>query len=87
MRAGLLFESGWWDSDQRSNASGTYTFTNLDAFNAGTPATYAIRIGDPLVEYEQVKAGWFLQDDFRPAKTCKSASACARRFRPRSTQS
>jgi hypothetical protein len=69
MRAGLLFESGWWDSDQRSNATGTYTFTSLDAFNAGTPATYAIRVGDPLVEYRQVKAGWFLQDDFRPAKT------------------
>ena len=29
----------------------------------------AIRIGDPLVEYSQVKAGWFLQDDFRLAKT------------------
>jgi len=69
MRAGVLFESGWWDSDQRSNASGTYTFTSLDAFNASAPSTYAIRVGDPLVEYRQVKAGWFLQDDFRPAKT------------------
>ncbi len=69
MRAGVLFESGWWDSDQRSNVSGTYTFTSLDAFNASAPSTYAIRVGDPLVEYRQVKAGWFLQDDFRPAKT------------------
>jgi hypothetical protein len=66
MRAGVLLEAGWWDSDQRSNAFGTYTFTSQDAFNAGTPATYTIRIGDPLVEYRQVKAGWFLQDDFRP---------------------
>ncbi len=69
MRAGLLFEAGWWDSSQRSNAFGTYTFTSLDAFNAGLPGTYAIRIGDPLVDYSQVKGGWFLQDDFRPAKT------------------
>ena len=69
MRAGVLFEAGWWDSDQRSNTLGTYTFTSLDAFNAGTPATYAIRSGDPLVDYSQVKAGWFLQDDFRPART------------------
>jgi hypothetical protein len=69
MRAGLLFESGWWDSTQRSNAFGTYTFTSLDAFNAGLPSTYSIRVGDPLVDYRQVKAGWFLQDDFRPAKT------------------
>jgi hypothetical protein len=69
MRAGLLFESGWWDSNQRSNAFGTYTFTSLDAYTAGTPATYSIRVGDPLVEYTQTKAGWFLQDDFKPAKT------------------
>ena len=69
MRAGVLLEAGWWDSNQRSNAFGTYTFTSLDAFNAGLPSTYAIRIGDPLVDYTQFKAGWFLQDDFRPAKT------------------
>ena len=64
-RAGVLFESGWWTSTQRSNANGTYTFTSLDAY-PGTPATYTIRVGDPLVDYSQTKAGWFLQDDFRP---------------------
>ena len=42
---------------------------HLDAFNVGVPATYTIRIGDPVVEYSQVKAGWFLQDDFRPSRT------------------
>lgn len=68
MRAGVLFEAGWWDSNQRSNAFGTYTFTSLDAYRAGTPATYSIRTGDPVVEYSQVKAGWFLQDDFRPSR-------------------
>ena len=69
MRAGVLFEAGWWDSNQRSNAFGTYTFTSLDAYNAGRPATYSIRTGDPVVDYQQVKAGWYLQDDFRPAKS------------------
>ena len=69
MRAGLLFESGWWDSNQRSNAFGTYTFTSLAAYQAGQPATYSIRTGDPVVDYTQTKAGWFLQDDFRPAKS------------------
>jgi hypothetical protein len=69
MRAGVLFETGWWDSNQRSNAFGNYTFTSLEAFNAGLPSTYSIRTGDPLVDYSQVKAGWFVQDDFRPAKT------------------
>ncbi len=69
MRAGVQLEAGWWDSNQRSNANGTYTFTNLDAYKAGTPATYTIRTGDPVVDYSQVKAGWFLQDDFRPSRT------------------
>ncbi len=69
MSAGLLFESGWWDSNQRSNGAGTYTFTSLDAYYDGTPATYTIRVGDPLVSYKQTKAGWFIQDDFRPART------------------
>jgi hypothetical protein len=69
MRAGLLFEAGWWDSNQRANAFGTYTFTSLDAYNAGRPATYSIRSGDPIVDYRQIKAGWYLQDDFRPAKS------------------
>jgi len=69
MRAGVLFEAGWWDSNQRSNAFGTYTFTSLAAYQAGLPATYTIRTGDPVVNYRQFKAGWYLQDDFRPAKT------------------
>ena len=69
MRAGLLFEAGWWDSNQRTNAFGTYTFTSLEAYRAGLPATYSIRTGDPLVDYTQTKAGWYLQDDFRPAKS------------------
>jgi hypothetical protein len=67
-RAGVLFESGSWESTQRSNANGSYTFTSMEAFRAGTPATYTIRVGDPLVNYTQTKAGWFLQDDFRPSR-------------------
>lgn len=69
MRAGMLIEAGWWDSTQRSNGNGTYTFASTDAYNARTPTNYVIRVGDPLVAYSQVKAGWFLQDDFRPSRT------------------
>lgn len=69
VRAGVLFESGWWNSDQRANAFGTYTFTSLAAYQAGTPATYTIRAGDPVVDYTQTKLGYFVQDDFKPAKT------------------
>ncbi len=69
MRAGVQFEAGWWNSNQQTNAFGTYTFTSLAAYQAGLPATYTIRTGDPVVDYTQVKAGWYLQDDFRPSRT------------------
>ena len=69
VRVGLLLQGGWWDSTQRSNGNGTYVFTSVDAYNAGLPSTYSIRVGDPLVDYSQIKAGWFVQDDVRPAKT------------------
>jgi hypothetical protein len=69
MRAGLLLEAGWWSSDQQQNGNGTYIFTSLDAFNLGRPANYSIRVGDPQVEFSQVKTGWFLQDDFRLGRT------------------
>jgi hypothetical protein len=68
LRAGLLLEAGWWDSNQRGNAFGTYTFTSMDNYLLGRPATYTIRTGDPLVTYSQAKAGWFIQDDFRPSR-------------------
>jgi hypothetical protein len=65
LRAGLLFEAGQWDSTQQTNANGTYTFSNLDAFDAGLARNFVIRVGDPLVSYSQYQAGWYLQDDFR----------------------
>ncbi len=68
-RTGLLLEAGWWNSDQRANAFGTYTFTSMENYVLGRPATYTIRTGDPVVGYSQVKAGWFIQDDFRPSRT------------------
>lgn len=68
LRTGLLVEAGWWDSDQQSNANGTFTFSSLEDFVAGRPATYSIRAGDPRVSYSQVQAGWYVQDDFRLRK-------------------
>ena len=69
MRAGVALESGWWDSTNRSNANGTYTFSNLADYNAGTPSTYTRRVGDPLVVYSMLQAGWYLQDDIRITKS------------------
>jgi hypothetical protein len=65
MRVGVLLESTWVTSTQQQNGSGTYVFQSLDAYNLGQPDTYTVRVGDPLVEYSQVRAGWFVQDDVR----------------------
>ena len=69
MRAGVLVEGGWWDSTTRSNANGTYTFSSLADYNAGRPSTFTQRIGDPLVTYSLLQAGWYVQDDIRLRKT------------------
>ena len=69
LRAGALVESGWWNSNQQSNAFGTYTFASLEDYNAGRPSTYTIRTGDPLVDYTQTKAGWYVQDDVRASRS------------------
>ncbi|MCA1585646.1 MAG: TonB-dependent receptor [Acidobacteria bacterium] len=67
-RAGVLFEAGWWNSTQQTNANGTFTFSSLDDYLAGVAATYTRRAGDPLVSYSQYQAGWYVQDDFRLRK-------------------
>jgi hypothetical protein len=68
VRIGALVEGGWYRSDSRTNYLGTYTFASLADFEAGRPATYSRRIGDPLVKYSQWEAGLYIQDDWRARK-------------------
>jgi hypothetical protein len=68
LRAGLLLEAGFWDSNQQSNANGTFTFSSMEDYLAGRPSTYTRRVGDPDVSYSQLEAGWYLQDDFRVSR-------------------
>jgi hypothetical protein len=64
-RTGVLLEGGRYTSDDISNYLGTYTFASLADYQAGRPAGYTRRIGDPNVRYSQVQAGLYLQDDWR----------------------
>ena len=64
-RIGALIEGGRYRSDSRSNYFGTYTFPSLADYEAGRPATYTQRTGNPLVSYSQWQAGVYLQDDWR----------------------
>jgi hypothetical protein len=68
MRAGFLLEAARYRSDEVRNPWGTFTFSSLEAYEAGRPATYSQRTGDPLVEFSQVQFGWYLQDDIRARK-------------------
>ena len=65
MRAGVLVEGGRYESDNRTNYLGTFTFTSLADYDAGRPANYTRRLGNPLVEYSHWQAGIFVQDDWR----------------------
>ena len=68
-RTGLMLEAYGYRNDDRSNYLGTYTFTSLDAYAAGTPAFYTRQIGDPIIEYWNVQFGAYVQDDIRVSKS------------------
>jgi hypothetical protein len=68
LRFGLELTGGWWDSNQQTNANGTFTFATLEDYAAGRPSTYTRRVGNADVSYSQYEAGWFIQDDFRLSK-------------------
>jgi Carboxypeptidase regulatory-like domain len=68
-RAGVLLEAGRYRSDDVRNTGGTFTFSSLEAFEAGLPTTYTQRTGNPLVSYGHAQVGWYLQDDMRVARS------------------
>jgi hypothetical protein len=68
-RTGVLLEGGRDTSDDISNYLGTYTFANLDLYDVGTPAQYTRRLGDPFVQYTQVQAAAYVQDDWRARRS------------------
>jgi hypothetical protein len=67
-RAGLLLEAGRYRGDEVRNAAGTFTFSSLEAFEAGRPTTFTQRTGNPLVEFSHAQFGWYVQDDIRVNK-------------------
>jgi hypothetical protein len=68
VRFGLQLEAGGYESDESTNAFGTFQFPNLAAFELGLPSQYTQRIGDPAVKYRQYQFGWYVQDDYRVRK-------------------
>jgi hypothetical protein len=80
LRMGTLVEGGFYRSDNRSNYLGTYTFPSLADYDAGRPATYTRRTGNPLVEYSQWQAGFYVQDDWRVRKNLTLSAGVREEF-------
>jgi hypothetical protein len=68
VRMGVVLNGGSYRSDDTSNYLGTYTFESLEAFEAGLPRSYTRRIGDPHINYWNLQAGAYIQDDIRVRK-------------------
>jgi carboxypeptidase family protein len=68
VRAGVLLEGGHFRSDDSSNYLGTYTFITMESFLGQQPATYTRRVGNPLIDYWNLRSGAYVQDDIRVRK-------------------
>jgi hypothetical protein len=68
VRGGINIDGGSYFSDDESNYLGTYLFDSPAAFETGTPLNYTRRLGDSAIEYRNVTAGIYLQDDIRVRK-------------------
>jgi hypothetical protein len=68
VRTGVVFSGGSYRSNDTFNYLGTYTFESLEAFEAGLPRSYTRRIGDPNIDYFNLQAAAYIQDDIRVRK-------------------
>lgn len=68
VRTGLEIQYARFDSDSDSNYLGTYVFESLDALSAGRPRSFSQRVGNPSVQYSNVQAGLYIQDDIKVRK-------------------
>ena len=64
MRVGALLEGGRYSNFDQSNANGTFTFSSMDTYLAGTPATYRIRQGEVNTDFGVYQLGVYWQDDY-----------------------
>ena len=65
MRVGALIEGGVNRNFDARNANGTFTFSSLDAYNAGLPLQFTQRNGQVDTRFTDYEAGVYWQDDIR----------------------
>jgi hypothetical protein len=65
MRVGALIEAGVSRNFDARNAQGTFTFSSLEAYNAGLPLQFTQRNGQVDTRFTDYNAGVYWQDDIR----------------------
>ena len=68
VRTGVQLNGGAYSSNSTQNYLGTYTFDSLAAYAASTPRSYIRRVGDPNIDYFNMQAAAYFQDDIRLRK-------------------
>jgi hypothetical protein len=69
MRGGFLLDFATYRDTDARNYNGTFTFSSIDAFNAGLPDTYTQRLGMAETSFSYYQLGLYLQDDIRINRT------------------
>ncbi len=67
-RGGVQVYADWYRANLNSNYLGTYIFSSLDAYQAGTPLLYTRSTGDPTLNFFHARIGTYFQDDIRVKK-------------------
>lgn len=68
VRTGISLDGGSYFSDDESNYLGTFLFDSPAAFEAGLPLNYTRRLGDSAIDYTNIQAAFYIQDDIRLRK-------------------
>jgi Carboxypeptidase regulatory-like domain len=65
MRVGFLLEGDQFHNFDAQNNAGTFTFSSLEAFDAGLPTSFTQRNGQVDTKFNQYQLGFYWQDDIR----------------------
>ena len=81
LTTGSFINGAYYQGDQYSNASGTYTFASLASFEAGKPTTFTQRLGDRNATRSSMhRFGWYAAGRLSRASKSGHQPWCSPRF-------
>jgi hypothetical protein len=69
LRTGIQVDGHRYRTNEEFNYLGTYTFSGLEQWREKQATIFTRRIGNPLIQYWNVQAGVYVQDDIRIHRT------------------